>query len=373
MSDAWVLLSREAARGEIVPTRICPRCTLVRTGEPNHRADAGYRARICAPMVLGCEEDDDGMFAPPDPLGLARIDDGRTADFGRALSMATTGRRSPRVLHVGTRDGRWLALVKRRFDVNTMALESWRPWADAATGRGVKVHRACVETWRTRAQFDVIVEHDLLPLLTDPAAHLRHLVARLAPGGVLLLEVPNFLRAPGITSEYALALDRPNWFTPRALVALCRRAGLAVRTLVSDERLRVFCQAAPASACVPPGPSAEEVAEATWGNDLRVQLKRALAKVGATPASLAAAAEIHGRCSRPPVRADLALEIANACERTGDFATAAIWIAASLRDRPDPDVEQVLARLTAVRERIAEVWAATPAANDAGPSAVLAS
>lgn len=373
MSDAWVLLSRRAARGEIVATRICPRCTLVCTGRPDHRPEAGYRARLCAPMVLGCEEHDDGMFSPPGSLGLARIDDARTADLERALSMTSAHRRSPRVLHVGTRDGRWLALVKRRFHVNAVALEPWRPWADAAGERGLKVQRACVEGWRTRTQFDIVVEHDLLPLLSDPAGHLRHLAARLAPGGVLLVEVPNFLRAPGITSEYALALDRPNWFTPRALVALCRRAGLVVTALVADERLRVFCHAAAPSACVPPGPSAEDVAEATWGNDLRLQLKRALAKVGATPAAVAAAAEIHGRCSLPAIRADLAIEIANACERGGDFESAAMWIASSLRDRPDPDVEQVLARLGAVRRRIAEVWAATPAANDAGPTAALAS
>jgi hypothetical protein len=315
---------------------------------------------------MGWREQDDGAVHAPDAMTLARLADDRRNDLERALAMIKPGRRAPRVLHVGTRDGRWLASVGRRLHVNAVALEPWLPWANEARMQGLRVHAAVIETWRTRAQFDVIAEHDLLPMLADPLAHLRSIAARLAPGGVALIEVPNLLRAVGVSTENVLCLDRAHWFTPRALVAMCRRAGLVVAAITNDERIRVWCHAGPASACVPPGPDADDVAQCVWGNDLRLQLKRALAQVGGGPGALVAAAEVHRHCTRAAIRADLAIEIANACERNGDFDGAAAWLSTSLADRPDPDVEVVARHLAAVRARVVDVWRRTPAANDPG-------
>ena len=132
---------------------------------------------------------------------------------------------------------------------------------------------------------------------------------------------------------------------------------------VAQQRLVVLCRpAAVASQCVSPGPECDDIAQTVWGNDLRVELKRALATTGATPAAIAAAGRVHARCVHAPTRADLAIEIANACERDSDLDSAAHWLGASLRDRPDADVAATLRHIDEVRRRIA-ILLRTPAAN----------
>ena len=270
-------------------------------------------------------------------------------------------------------DDELLHRVKEASRAKVVALEPWLPWARRARERGLDVDCETLESWRRRGSFDVVIEHDLLTHLADPLEHLRAIAARLADGGVASIEVPNLLAAVGISHEDVLSGARPWWFTARALVSLCKRAGLAPFFLAADERLRVLCRRAAPDAAVPPGPDANEVAQIVWGNDLRLQLKRALAQVGTAPQSLRAAAAIHAKCSHANVRADLAIEIANACERRSDLDSAAHWLQQSLRDRDDSEVTQTLERLQQVRGKITQVWCAEVAANDGFGALRLAS
>jgi hypothetical protein len=355
----WLLLQRTAAR-EPVTTHVCPRCTLARTGRAAYDADAGYRARVCSADPTALVERDDGTVTRSDVVLRQRLD-----DLGQALAAidldACRGR--ARVLHVGAADGTFLAAARHRFHLSTVGLEPWRPWAQAARGRGIEVHATTLERWRDRKKFDVVVEHGLLAHLCDPVAHLRRIAARLSPRGIAVLEVPNLLASAGLAGE-VLSAQRPLNFTARALVTACKRAGLVPIFAVAQQRLVVLCRpAAVASECVSPGPAASDVAQAVWGNDLRLELKRALACSGATAAALRAAGQVHARCSHAPTRADLAIEIANACERDSDFDGAAWWLSASLVDRADPEVEAMLRNLDDVRQRIAMLLR-EPAANE---------
>lgn len=368
-SESSLLLSRIAAGGDPVMTLVCPRCTLAQTGRAAFSSGAGYRARLCSRDPFEAIEQDDGYLVAAGDVRREALRRARLDDLEHALA-ASGRRRRARVLQIGARDEELLARANDRLNAKVIALEPWLPWAQRARTRGLACDASTLEAWRRRGSFDVIVEHDLLTHLADPCEHLRTIASRLAEGGVALIEVPNLLVATGVSHEHVLSAARPWWFTPRALVALCKRAGLAPFFLAADERLRVLCRRAAPNALVPPGPDAHEVAQIVWGNDLRLQLKRALASVGAAPQSLRAAAAIHARCSHANVRADLAIEIANACERCSDLDNAAHWLQQSLRDRADDEVQRTLARLCEVREKIAQIWTAEVAANDDGHAAI---
>jgi hypothetical protein len=107
-----------------------------------------------------------------------------------------------------------------------------------------------------------------------------------------------------------------------------------------------------------PGVSAEDVVETVRGNDVRLALKRALFRAGATPVAVHLAATIHARCSRPALRADLAIEIASACERSSDFDAAAHWLMVAQHDRFDPEVSTTLDTLERVRDHVRTLWTA---------------
>jgi len=361
-SESSLLLSR-IAMTEPVMTLLCPRCTLAQTGRAAFSSAAGYRARVCSRDPFESIEQDDGYLVAAGDVRREALRRARLDDLEHALA-ASGRRRRPRVLQIGARDEELVARTRDRLHAKVIALEPWLPWAQRARARGIACDASTLEAWRRRGSFDVIVEHDLLTHLADPCEHLRAIATRLAEGGVAVIEVPNLLAATGVSHEDVLSAARPWWFTPRALVALCKRAGLVPFFLAADERLRVLCRRAAPNAVVPPGPDAHEVAQIVWGNDLRLQLKRALASVGAAPQSLRAAAAIHARCSQANVRADLAIEIANACERCSDLDNAAHWLQLSLRDRADDEVQRTLDRLCEVRAKIAQIWTAEVAAND---------
>ena len=365
LADSITLAS--SAAGDAVTTRICGGCTLALTGTVAFALDAGYRARACSDDVALRYEADDGSVQRLDLAGRTQLAHARAQDLLRAVAALRSPRRV-RVLQIGGRDVAGIQTLAADARVNAVALEPWLPWARTARSSGVEVQSSSLERWRARGRFDLVVESDVLPHLADPVAHLEGIAKRLSATGVALIEVPNLLQAVGIAADDVLSAVRRCWFTPRALATACRRAGLAPFFMVADDRLRVWCRRAAPQAGVVPGPTAQEVAEAVWGNDLRVQLKRALAKVGGTATAMRMAAAIHARCTHAAVRADLALEIANAAERSSDLETAATWLATSLQDRRDPAVVAMLERVHALRDRVGAMWAAMPAANDPMPN-----
>lgn len=369
--SSWPVLAARAG-AEPVASHVCPGCTTSWTGRPWFRDATGYRARVCTSDAAAAIEDDDGRIRVATGDTHRRIVLSRASDVLRAIDDVQSHRRI-RLLQIGTRDAEPVALAVRQRRVNPMALEPWRPWANAARELGIDAQPQVLEQWKRRGSFDVIVEHDLLPHLCDPMAHLRAIAARLSPHGVALIEVPNLLRAAGSSESEILRTLRPFWFTPRALVTACKRAGLAAFRLTVDERLRVWCRKAEPQAVTVPGPSAQDVLAAVHGNDLRLHLKRALLQTGATPRAIAMAATIHRRCSVANTRADLAIEIATACERGSDLDAAAAWLIASLRDRNDSEVRITLANIDRVRERASAVWNALPAANGPMRQVALAS
>jgi 2-polyprenyl-3-methyl-5-hydroxy-6-metoxy-1,4-benzoquinol methylase len=164
--------------------------------------------------------------------------------------------------------GRWRAPPGRLLDVGAgggKLLEAalaagWRAegievnaeFAGACRAAGLEVREGFFpECEPAQAAYEALVLLDVLEHALEPAALLGALRARLAPGGVLLVQVPNFdsllVRAEGAASS-TFCHGHWNHFNAASLARLCAAAGLRplrLETVVS-ELDRIAAQPAPA-------------------------------------------------------------------------------------------------------------------------------
>jgi SAM-dependent methyltransferase len=95
---------------------------------------------------------------------------------------------------------------------------------------GIEIVTTPVEALPTDAQFDLIIMFQVLEHIGEPVTLLKECAKRLAPGGRIIMNVPNF---SSWQSRFAgskwLHLDVPRHlvhFTPQTLAATLERAGL---------------------------------------------------------------------------------------------------------------------------------------------------
>ena len=154
-----------------------------------------------------------------------------------------------RLLDVGTGDGAFAALARAHFAVEaTEVSEAGARWARQ---RGCTPRVGPLETLALPPQhYDAITLWHVLEHLPQPAQALHQLAASLAPGGVLIVAVPNELGPllrQRLTPGRIDPLGRLGWggevhlchFTPRSLRRLLAACGLrVVATGVDDVHLR---------------------------------------------------------------------------------------------------------------------------------------
>jgi trans-aconitate methyltransferase len=80
--------------------------------------------------------------------------------------------------------------------------------------------------WQGSGKFDAVVVMSVLEHINDSLSALQWIKERLAPGGVLLMQHPNFALLPGDL----FCADHINKMTLRHTEALCRHAGFKLRT-----------------------------------------------------------------------------------------------------------------------------------------------
>lgn len=365
LSDAWIVLDPPPAAE---PTRVCPRCTAVvrfASATPDDRQrEADMRVH----------EDDDGAIHAADLGARTRIHRERLD----MLQPHLAGRSAPAdVLDVACRDGAMLRALTGQHRTRAVALETHPRWHRRAHGRGLDVRTTALEAWSTTQTFDLVLACDTLPYLAEPVRHLERVAARLRPGGLALVVVPNLLGEPADFRRDILGGPRRVNFTPRALVTACLRAGLQPVEVQADREIRVLCRpAAPTDRVVEAGPDALAVAHAVWGDDLRRGIKIALAQHGPTREVMRVVARTHRHAPTPASRAAIAVEIAAAFERRSAYDDAARWLRRSLADQPDAQVEATLAMVlqvqAALRTRGPLVQTDTLAAPTWTPEARLA-
>jgi SAM-dependent methyltransferase len=151
------------------------------------------------------------------------------------------GSRQGRLLEIGCGTGT-LLLEAARLGWQTLGVEPGWAATEIARKRGAEV----VHGWfpsdlpDAAGLFDAVAVLDVLEHFADPLRFLTDLRARLAPGGRLLVQVPNWdsllVRLEG---EYSSVVTPGHWsyFTPRTLRALLARSGfraLSVETILSE-------------------------------------------------------------------------------------------------------------------------------------------
>lgn len=172
------------------------------------------------------------------------------ADLERPEVLALIPETATRILDIGCNGGALGAALKRRQECEVVGMEP-SPAAELAQERLDQVFVMDVERaadgvlgWAIpnptgeRADFDCVVMADVLEHLHDPAQVLRWVRHLLAPGGVLVLSVPNARHASvigalaegGFTREASGLLDKTHLqhFTRRELEVLLDSCGFGV-------------------------------------------------------------------------------------------------------------------------------------------------
>lgn len=182
-------------------------------------------------------------FTAPRPASLDRYYPARYRAYGpvvtgvlqtlygmRVSRWARLKLKGASVLEVGSGPGLMLAAFKRR---GWRVLGVERNEAAAETGRtrfGVEIVSTPIEKLPAEARFDLIVLFQVLEHIGEPVALLVECGKRLASGGTLIINVPNFgsWQARFARSKW-LHLDVPRHlvhYTPQTLAATLDRAGL---------------------------------------------------------------------------------------------------------------------------------------------------
>jgi 2-polyprenyl-3-methyl-5-hydroxy-6-metoxy-1,4-benzoquinol methylase len=155
-----------------------------------------------------------------------------------------------RVLEIGPGGGHMTeALAKKSCDVTALELDpEHAEYGRRFCRRLIVGNVEGEECWKELApqSFDAILLGDVCEHLRDPGAVLRRLKPYLAPGGSIVLSIPNLAHASVRLSlldgrfEYRRTglLDRTHisFFTADSILQMCRESGLAVRDL---QRTRV--------------------------------------------------------------------------------------------------------------------------------------
>jgi len=146
--------------------------------------------------------------------------------------------------------------------VGSLALAGWDACgtepaveiADVARARGLAVEpvtaEAYLESWRDRGEepYSLVTLINVLEHIPDPVRLLANIVAVLAPGGRLVVRVPNDFNPLQLAAQRALGVDpwwiaipdHVNYFDHRSLAALLEGCGLEVVDQVADYPMELF-------------------------------------------------------------------------------------------------------------------------------------
>ncbi|MGQ0592756.1 MAG: class I SAM-dependent methyltransferase [Gammaproteobacteria bacterium] len=100
----------------------------------------------------------------------------------------------------------------------------------AGRNLGITVYPTFGRTVTIERRYDLIVSQQTLEHLIDPYADLIKMLSLLKSGGLAYIDVPNWWTVKRLMAGYACLRNAShyNYFTPRTLAMLCRKAGFEV-------------------------------------------------------------------------------------------------------------------------------------------------
>jgi len=250
VDDARVL-SWRARWGQRVRTVLCRRCGLVYASP---RPDPERLARFYREQIYTQYVDASGRFRER-LLAASRTQARDTFNFfvgGGGQRLA-----GMRVLEIGCGLGDFLVLA-RQAGARVLGLELEGPYADFAEKQNdLSIARGRVEELETGARFDVIALFHVVEHLEDPVGVLAALRPRLARGGRLFIEVPNFMGPWRIPFTEFLRLEHLYNFSAETLRRVLAHAGFRVTGQDDDPfLLRVIAEPGPSEVPGPPDANA---------------------------------------------------------------------------------------------------------------------
>jgi SAM-dependent methyltransferase len=213
----------------------CDHCALVyQSPRPTREAMAEYYA-------TGYREHYGDVAYPTPNGGSARPGD---ANFTAAMdawhhNQAANARRlgetkaGDRVLEIGCRHGRTLALMRDGIGIEAYGIEPGLDEAEKARQAGISCFVGTIEDYDPgELRFDQIQSFHVLEHLHDPLAAMLRMRSWLKPGGRMVIEVPNVYQPYGLLEENFFQNAHLTNFSEATLRVLLVRAGYSVsRTL----------------------------------------------------------------------------------------------------------------------------------------------
>jgi SAM-dependent methyltransferase len=224
----------------------CDHCALVyQSPRPTREAMAeyyamGYREHYGAvgyPLAGG------GHVKPGDERFDAAKDNWHRVQGENARMLGET-KSGDRVLEIGCRHGRTLALMRDTLGIEPYGIEPGLEEAEKANQAGIACFAGTIEDYDPgELRFDQIQSFHVLEHLHDPLAALLRMRQWLKPGGRMVIEVPNVYQPYGLLEENFFQNAHLTNFSESTLRVLLLRAGYSVlRTL---DRSALFAVATP--------------------------------------------------------------------------------------------------------------------------------
>jgi 2-polyprenyl-3-methyl-5-hydroxy-6-metoxy-1,4-benzoquinol methylase len=213
----------------------CDHCALVyQTPRPNREAMAEYYATSYREHYgdIGYPTAGGGYAKPGDLAFDAAMDSWHRVQAGNARMLGET-QPGDKVLEIGCRHGRTLALMRAELGIDAYGIEPGIAEAEKATAAGIHCFTGTIEDFDPGdLRFDQIQIFHVLEHLHEPLAAMVRMRSWLKPGGRMVIEVPNVYQPYGLLQDNFFQNAHLTNFSEQTLRVLLVRAGYSVlRTL----------------------------------------------------------------------------------------------------------------------------------------------
>ncbi len=226
--------------GMDVRSIVCHDCTLVyQSPRPDEPAMAKYYAGTYRKHYgdVGCSTSDGRIVMKGDSEYKKVLECWHDTQATIAMRLSPL-KANEKILEIGCRNARTLALMRERADVEIYGIEPGPEEAEQARTAGVNCFTGNLQEYEPREEkFDQIQLFHVLEHLHEPLRDLVQLRSWLKPQGRIFIEVPNVYQPYGALELNFFQNAHLTNFSHKSLGELLRRAGFQVTSLADTTTL----------------------------------------------------------------------------------------------------------------------------------------